>query len=108
MTTKQYPNKLDKNFKTPSFKDLMMGKKIEKTLPENFFEVELDLEVKVKRNFQMNYLQELISLYSKAIEYYQSIEDPKYLNYKNRLNSLLSRPDILRNMNEYSKTSKNF
>jgi hypothetical protein len=38
-----------------------------------------------------------------AIEYYESIEDLKYMDYQNRLQILLSQGDILNNMNEHSK-----
>jgi hypothetical protein len=50
--------------KTPSLRDLMLGKKVVKELPENFFEKVLDLELKLKRDFQMHTLQELVSFYS--------------------------------------------
>ena len=53
--------------KTPSIRDLMLGKKVVKSLPENFFEKILDLELKLKREFQINILQELVSLYSVTI-----------------------------------------
>jgi hypothetical protein len=45
-------------------KDLLMGKKLTKNLPENFFEKVLDLELKLKREFTMDTLQELVNLYS--------------------------------------------
>ena len=35
-----------------------------KELPQNFFEKLVDLELKVKKNFSMDILEELISLYS--------------------------------------------
>ena len=54
----------------------------------------------------MNVLQELINFYSTAIEYYESKEDPKHKDYQNRLNSLLSQPDILKKMNDINKISK--
>lgn len=36
-----------------------------------------------------------------AIEYYESVEDPKYKDYQNRLNMLLSQPEILKKMNDH-------
>jgi hypothetical protein len=53
--------------KTPSIRDLMLGKKVVKTLPENFFEKILDLELKLKRDFQIHTLQELVNQYSVII-----------------------------------------
>lgn len=40
------------------------GKKQSKKLPEDFFEKVLDLELKLKREFTMGCLQELVNLYS--------------------------------------------
>jgi hypothetical protein len=57
----------DQHHKTPSIRDLMLGKKVVKSLPENFFEKILDLELKLKRDFQIHILQELVSLYSVII-----------------------------------------
>jgi hypothetical protein len=45
-------------------RDLMMGKRVSKNLPDNFFEKVLDLELKLKRSFNLNYLQQLVSYYS--------------------------------------------
>jgi hypothetical protein len=53
-----------KHLKTPSLRDMMLGKKVVKSLPEGFFEKVLDLELKLKREFQMQTLQELVSFYS--------------------------------------------
>lgn len=97
---------LSKEAKTPSLRDLMLGKKVIKSLPPNFFERVLDLELKIKRDFNMMLLQDLISYYSAAIEYYESKEDPKFKDYQIRLNALLVQPDILRKMSDTSKVSK--
>lgn len=94
--------------KTPSLRDMMLGKKPVKTLPENFFDKVLDYELKLKREFNIVVLQELIQLYSTAIEYYESIEDPKFKDYQNRLNHLLSQPEIMKKISDGSKSSKYF
>jgi hypothetical protein len=47
-----------------SLRDLMMGKKPSKKLPDNFFEKVLDLELKLKRSFNLTHLQQLVSYYS--------------------------------------------
>jgi hypothetical protein len=106
MITSSNSKKLSKNTKTPSLRDLFLGKKVVKSLPENFFEKVLDLELRIKREFNMNLLQDLINYYSTAIEYYESKEDPKFKDYQNRLNSLLAQPDILKKMSDMSKASK--
>jgi hypothetical protein len=41
----------------------MLGKKTVKELPENFFERVLELEIKLKKGFSMDVLQELVSYY---------------------------------------------
>jgi len=56
--------KINHNHKTESLRDLMLGRKGVKKLPDNFFEKVLDLELKLKRNFNMKILQELVSYYS--------------------------------------------
>ena len=48
-------------------KDCVINKKISKNLPENFFEKILDLELKLKREFTIETLQELVNLYSVMI-----------------------------------------
>lgn len=93
--------------KTPSLRDLMLGKKVVKKLDENFFEKLLDLELKIKRDFDMNTLQSLVSCYSNAIEYYESNEDPRFRDYENRLNNLLSQPDILKKMRQQPMKDSN-
>jgi len=55
--------------KTESLRDLMLGKKCVKKLPDNFFEKVLDLELKLKRNFNLKILQELVSYYSVRINF---------------------------------------
>ena len=50
--------------KTGSMRDLMMGNEVKKRLPDNFFEKVLDLELKLKRSFNLNHLQQLVSYYS--------------------------------------------
>ncbi len=48
----------------PSNKGFIEAKKIKKKLPENFFEQILDLELKLKRDFNMDTLQSLVDSYS--------------------------------------------
>jgi hypothetical protein len=50
--------------RNPSFRDSILGKKNVKSLPENFFETVLELEIRLKKGFNMNVLQELVNYYS--------------------------------------------
>lgn len=56
-----------KGKKTNSIRDLLFGKKTVKKLPDNFFEKVLELEIKLKKGFSMQLLQELVSYYSVSI-----------------------------------------
>lgn len=98
--------KIEKKMRNPTrhnSRDNILQKKVRRSLPENFFEKVLDLELKIKRDFSMESLGELVDLYTIAIEWYESVEDPKYKDYQNRLNILLSQPEILKSMNEIKK-----
>jgi hypothetical protein len=95
----------EKKMRQPSrhySRDCILQKKVPKALPDNFFEKVLELELRIKRDFTMEILTEIVNLYTSAIEWYESIEDSKYKDYQNRLNILLSQPDILKCMNGYN------
>lgn len=87
-------------------RESLLGKKVVKGLSNNFFERVLELEIKLKQGFNMDILQELISCYTTAIEYYESINDPRYLHYSQNLNILLSQPEILKQMNLRTREGK--
>lgn len=79
-----------------------------KSLPSTFFEDVLDLEFSLRRSFRFEILKEIIYMYSVrlllllqlAIEHYESVEDRRHKDYQNRLNHLLSQPEILKKMNQ--------
>jgi hypothetical protein len=60
---------MSRHCKTPSLRDLMLGRKTVKSLPDNFFERVLELEIKLKRGFNMEVLQELVNNYSVSIKF---------------------------------------
>ena len=93
--------------KEPSLRDSMFGEKVVKSLPDNFFERVLEDEIKIKKKtFTIDTIQELVSYYRTAIEYYESIDDPKFKVYRNNLGILLSQPDILRMLKMTTKEGK--
>jgi hypothetical protein len=49
--------------RTPSLNDLITGKQVAKTLPENFFEQVVDLELKLAKEYNMSTVQELTDLF---------------------------------------------
>ncbi len=58
-----------RHMKTPSLRDIMLGKKTVKSLPDNFFEKVLELEIKLKKGFNINTLQELVNYYSVRLDH---------------------------------------
>ena len=48
----------------------------------------------------------LITLYQKAIEYYSAIDDPSYIDVRNRMQSLLARADVEALMSSAQEESK--
>ena len=97
---------LIKRNKKNSFRNKVLGDPIVYKLPKNFFENVLELELKLKEKFDIKILQELSKLYSTAIEYYESINSPKYLKYQENLNLLFSDPEIKRHMMGGKKIEK--
>ena len=51
-------------------------------------------------------IQTLITLYQKAIEYYSAIDDNLYIDVRNRMQSLLARPDVEALMSSAQEESK--
>ena len=91
--------------KNRSLREKFFGKKIApKKLPPNFFEKILDCEVRLKSKFNEKTLQELVTYYSMAIEYFESIGDQRYIQYHKSMNLLFSEPEVI----NYMSGGKNF
>ena len=80
-------------------KNLVKAAEKKAALPDDFFEQILTCEIQLKKGFSMNTLRKLINLYSKAVEYYESINDPRYHRYSKSLQLLLMQPQILKQIN---------
>ena len=66
------------------------------SLPENFAEQVLELEMEIERDhFERNSLNRLLLLYSHAVEYYNGINDEKYLFFHERIQNTLVKPNVL-------------
>lgn len=65
------------------------------SLPTGFAQNVINLEGKLDLKYTVQDVQELTQLYTRAIEYYEAIKDPKHLHYQERLHTLLSRADVL-------------
>ena len=77
----------------------LTGKKKVTSLPPNFFEQVLVCEIQMKKGFSMVTLQKLINYYSQAIEYYESINDPRFARYSKSLQLLLMQPEVMKHIN---------
>jgi hypothetical protein len=77
-----------------------------KALPPDFFEQVLICEIQMKRSFSMPLLQKLINYYSQAIEYYESICDPRFARYSKSLQLLLMQPEVMKHITLQSSKGK--
>ena len=77
-----------------------------KALPPDFFEQVLICEIQMKRSFSMPLLEKLISYYSQAIEYYESICDPRFARYSKSLQLLLMQPEVMKHITLQSSKGK--
>ena len=75
-------------------------------LPDDFFEQILACEIQLKKGFSMVTLRKLINLYSRAVEYYESINDKRYLRYSKSLQLLLMQPQIVKQINMLTEKGK--
>ena len=89
-----------------SGKSIVKTAEKEATLPDDFFEQILACEIQLKKGFSMPTLRKLINLYSKAVEYYESINDPRYLRYSKSLQLLLMQPQIVKQINMLTEKGK--
>ena len=73
---------LDKNYNSVEF-----------SLSQEFFETILDYETNLKEKFDPKIFFELINLYSKAIKYYERLNNKKFIIYNQALNYLFELPE---------------
>ena len=87
-------------------RNLIKAAEKKEALPDDFFEQILACEIQLKKGFSMNTLRKLINLYSRAVEYYESINDPRYMRYSKSLQVLLLQPQIVKQINLQTKNGK--
>ncbi|CAD8101219.1 unnamed protein product [Paramecium sonneborni] len=64
-------------------------------LPQNFAEKVLNLELDVESNAaSKEEIQELLELYSQAVEYYSSVKSERYTVFTNKIQALLMKPYV--------------
>jgi hypothetical protein len=66
---------------------------VEFSLSQEFFETILDYETNLKEKFDPKIFFELINLYSKAIKYYERLNNKKFIIYNQALNYLFELPE---------------
>ena len=70
-------------------------------MPKNFAEQVLNLELLLDSgNFDINTINELMQLYTNAVEYYSGMNDVRYIHFTERIQNMLIRPEILKLMKE--------
>eukprot|EP01017_Pseudomicrothorax_dubius_P004471 TRINITY_DN10903_c0_g1_i1.p1 TRINITY_DN10903_c0_g1~~TRINITY_DN10903_c0_g1_i1.p1 ORF type:complete len:235 (+),score=49.98 TRINITY_DN10903_c0_g1_i1:131-835(+) len=79
-----------------------------KTLPPLFAERVLGLELELESSGQVSVdvINQLVQLYSAAIEFYSSLEDKRYLVFKNKLANLLGRQTVQEEISRDRMSSK--
>lgn len=65
-------------------------------LPEDFAIRLLEREMYLERTFEKSTVEDLIILYSTAIEYYNTKQDDQAINYQIRMQKMLKRPEVLK------------
>lgn len=94
-------NKAEENINIPAFK----GEDLK--LPKKFAEQVLELEMGIEQSdFTLKQLQRLMSLYSKAVEFYSGKSDTKYFYYNDKIQNLLTQPKVLDMLSEKIENTK--
>ena len=78
-------------------------------LPSNFANKLLNCEIEVELNevVPKNVIMTILQLYSKGMEYFESIRSYKYMYFERKMNSLLRCPKIINSMeNKQAKDHK--
>ena len=70
-------------------------------MPKNFANLVLDEELKIDSGcFNIDTINTLLQLYSRAVEYYSGMNDEKYIYFTERIQNMLCKPDILKMMKQ--------
>jgi hypothetical protein len=64
----------------------------------------IEKELELEKNCNSVVVHELIDLYSEAIEYYSIQENPKYLDFQNRMHKMLVKPEVLKVVRYYNSS----
>ena len=85
--------KMNSKNSNPINDDIKMKNNSTYNLPKDFFETVLYCEMKLKEKFNIKIFHKLANYYSEAIDYYESINDPKFILYNQNLSMLFSQTE---------------
>lgn len=73
----------------------MSYRKSRPLLPANFAMKIIEKEIELEKSWSQNIINELVELYSQAIEYYNYNNDPKFYDYQDRMHKMLLKPQVM-------------
>lgn len=73
----------------------MSYRKSRPLLPANFAMKIIEKEIELEKSWSQNVINELVELYSQAIEYYNYNNDPKFYDYQDRMHKMLLKPQVM-------------
>ena len=76
------------------------------TLDSSFAQEVLDLEEKLNLNCTLSAVARLMELYTKAIEFYEAEKNLKHIHYQERMQSLLTRSNVIQLFNSTQTSNK--
>jgi restriction endonuclease Mrr len=72
---------------------------------EKFSTSLLEKEIELEKSYSQEVIEELITLYSEAIEHYNELSDPRFYDFQDKLHSLLLRPEVSSVLNRKNLSS---
>jgi len=69
-------------------------------LDPSFASILLEKEMTLESSPSSELVNEIIELYTQAIEFYEYRKDPKYLDYQNRMHQMLVKPQVLSSLSQ--------
>lgn len=83
--------------------------KIIPKINEEFFEKLFLLEMNYRKTLSPDYINQIVTLYMQAIEYYEFKKDKKTRDYQNRLQNFMIQPEVMKYLNKAknAKTEEN-
>lgn len=89
-----------------SKKNKQSNKPVIKQDPEaELFTEMIEKEHELERVCEPKVIHELISIYTRAIEYYSQKHDPKYLDFQSRMHKMLVKPEVLSALKQENSSS---